>query len=114
MLFSFPQSNGPIQVAFYVYGEFESYKGGIYKTSKSELASGPEGGHAVKMIGWGAGPETDADGTKIPYWLIANSWCVLVGLCYATGQYLSLCFVGLLSGVKKVSFASCADPMSAV
>jgi hypothetical protein len=26
--------NGPIEVAFYVYGSFESYKGGIYKTSK--------------------------------------------------------------------------------
>jgi hypothetical protein len=37
--------HGPIEVAFYVYGDFESYKGGIYKRSKKDDA--PEGGHAV-------------------------------------------------------------------
>eukprot|EP01047_Picozoa_sp_COSAG01_P015768 COSAG01_NODE_794_length_13545_cov_7.323070_6_plen_227_part_00 len=69
--------HGPIEVAFYVYGDFQSYKGGIYKRSKKDAS--PEGGHAVKAVGWGEGPETYADGhpsagAPIPYWLIANSW----------------------------------------
>ena len=65
--------HGPIEVAFYVYGDFESYKGGIYKRSKKDDA--PEGGHAVKCVGWGEGPETDTEtGAPIKYWLIANSW----------------------------------------
>lgn len=66
-------TKGPIEVAFYVYGDFQSYKGGIYKRSKKDDA--PEGGHAVKAIGWGEGPETDAEtGEPVKYWLIANSW----------------------------------------
>ena len=66
-------TNGPIEVAFYVYGDFESYKGGIYKRSAKDDA--PEGGHAVKCIGWGEGPETDTEtGEPVEYWLIANSW----------------------------------------
>ena len=40
-------TNGPIEVAFYVYGEFESYKKGIYVRSAKEAEAGPEGGHAV-------------------------------------------------------------------
>ena len=56
--------NGPIQVAFFVFGDFMSYKGGVYThTGKSPMM----GGHAVKMVGWGV----DAG---VPYWTIANSW----------------------------------------
>jgi len=57
--------HGPIQVAFSVYPSFMSYKSGVYHKHKDELI--PEGGHAVKMIGWGK------DG-KLKYWLVANSW----------------------------------------
>jgi hypothetical protein len=48
-----------------VYGEFESYKGGIYRRAAHDAS--PEGGHAVKAVGWGVGPEKDAAGTEIPY-----------------------------------------------
>lgn len=55
--------NGPFAVAFTVYSDFPSYKGGVYThTSGSEL-----GGHAVRIVGWGT-----LNGT--PYWLISNSW----------------------------------------
>jgi cathepsin B len=56
-------AHGPIEVAFSVYADFESYKSGIYHhTTGSYL-----GGHAVRMIGWGV-----ENGVK--YWTIANSW----------------------------------------
>ncbi|KAF8383172.1 cpr-5 [Pristionchus pacificus] len=57
--------NGPVEVAFTVYEDFDQYTGGIYK----HVAGAVLGGHAVKMIGWGV-----EDGT--PYWLVANSWNV--------------------------------------
>jgi cathepsin B len=57
-------TNGPIEVAFTVYADFEAYKSGVYKHTTGEAL----GGHAVKMMGWG----TDAKGGD--YWLIANSW----------------------------------------
>ena len=40
-----------------------SYKSGVYKHTSGYL----EGGHAVKLIGWGT--ENGLD-----YWLCANSW----------------------------------------
>lgn len=58
-------AHGPIQVAFSVYKSFMSYKTGVYKKKWYELI--PEGGHAVKIVGWGT--EAGAD-----YWLVANSW----------------------------------------
>lgn len=58
-------TNGPVQVAFKVYKSFMSYKSGVYKKGKFELV--PEGGHAVKIVGWGT--ESGSD-----YWLVANSW----------------------------------------
>jgi cathepsin B len=58
-------TNGPIQVAFKVYKSFMSYKSGVYKKHWNEFF--PEGGHAVKIVGWGT--EKGAD-----YWLVANSW----------------------------------------
>jgi len=58
-------TNGPIQVAFMVYKSFMSYKSGVYKKHFFEYL--PEGGHAVKIVGWGVEAGTD-------YWLVANSW----------------------------------------
>jgi len=58
-------THGPIQVAFLVYKSFMSYKSGVYTKHFWELL--PEGGHAVKMVGWGTESGTD-------YWLVANSW----------------------------------------
>jgi len=64
-------TNGPIQVAFKVYKSFMSYKTGVYKKHWYELL--PEGGHAVKIVGWGTEDGTD-------YWLVANSWNTSWGL----------------------------------
>jgi len=56
-------TNGPIEVSFTVYGDFLTYKSGIY----ARTTGSPIGGHAVKMVGWGV-----ENGNK--YWKIANSW----------------------------------------
>lgn len=58
-------TNGPIQVAFKVYKSFMSYKTGVYQKHWYEVV--PEGGHAVKIVGWG----TD---NAVDYWKVANSW----------------------------------------
>jgi cathepsin B len=55
--------NGPVETAFSVYEDFMNYQGGIYH----HTTGGYLGGHAVKIVGWGA-----EEGVK--YWLAANSW----------------------------------------
>eukprot|EP00325_Prymnesiales_sp_UTEX-LB-985_P020522 CAMPEP_0174730410 /NCGR_PEP_ID=MMETSP1094-20130205/55546_1 /TAXON_ID=156173 /ORGANISM="Chrysochromulina brevifilum, Strain UTEX LB 985" /LENGTH=300 /DNA_ID=CAMNT_0015932671 /DNA_START=95 /DNA_END=997 /DNA_ORIENTATION=+ len=64
-------TNGPVQVAFKVYKSFMSYKTGVYKKHWYEVI--PEGGHAVKLVGWGTEDGND-------YWLVANSWNTNWGL----------------------------------
>merc|ERR1712232_1243595 len=54
---------GPVETAFTVYSDFENYVSGIYH----HVSGAEAGGHAVKIVGWGA-----EGGTK--YWEIANSW----------------------------------------
>jgi len=56
-------SGGPVETAFTVYSDFESYAGGVYHHVKGEMA----GGHAVKIVGWGVEGE-------VKYWKVANSW----------------------------------------
>jgi len=58
-------TSGPVQVAFSVYSDFMTYKSGVYHKAWWHLF--PEGGHAVKLIGWGTDSGQD-------YWLVANSW----------------------------------------
>jgi len=64
-------TNGPIQVAFLVYKSLMAYKSGVYSKHFWELL--PEGGHAVKIVGWGTESGTD-------YWLVANSWDTTWGM----------------------------------
>jgi cathepsin B len=64
-------TNGPVQVAFTVYSSFMNYKSGVYQKHWYEFL--PEGGHAVKVVGWGTESNTD-------YWLVANSWNTNWGL----------------------------------
>jgi cathepsin B len=40
---------GPMETAFTVYADFMNYKSGVYMHKTGQM----EGGHAVKMIGWG-------------------------------------------------------------
>jgi len=56
-------TNGPFEVAFEVYQDFMSYSSGIYH----HTSGGFEGGHAVKLIGYG-----EENGEK--FWTCANSW----------------------------------------
>ena len=62
-------TNGPVEGTFEVYTDFMSYKSGVYKHTTGSL----EGGHAIKIIGWGTENGTD-------YWLICNSWTVTWGI----------------------------------
>merc|ERR1719343_1224638 len=64
-------THGPIQVAFKVFKSFMTYKSGVYQKHFWEIL--PEGGHAVKIVGWGV--ENGVD-----YWLVANSWNTTWGL----------------------------------
>jgi len=58
-------ANGPVETAFYVFTDFMSYSNGVYHRTTTSV----DGGHAVKIIGWGVD-----EASKEPYWLIANSW----------------------------------------
>jgi len=55
--------NGPVETAFTVYADFVTYKSGVYR----HTTGGALGGHAVKIVGWGAEGGDN-------YWKIANSW----------------------------------------
>jgi cathepsin B len=55
--------NGPVEAAFTVYEDFNNYVSGVYH----HVTGSAEGGHAIKIIGWGTESGTD-------YWLVANSW----------------------------------------
>jgi cathepsin B len=57
--------NGPVIGYIPIYRDFLVYKGGIYNVL--EGTSKFQGGHAVKIIGWG-----NSDGTD--YWIVENSW----------------------------------------
>jgi cathepsin B len=56
-------TNGPFTVAFLVYRDFMTYKGGVYRYT----SGGALGGHAVKLTGFGV-----ENGVK--YWELKNSW----------------------------------------
>ncbi|KHJ85011.1 papain family cysteine protease [Oesophagostomum dentatum] len=61
-------TNGPVVGAFDTYEDFRPYGGGIYE----HLVGERRGGHAVRIIGWGAaGAQMERK-----YWIIANSWNV--------------------------------------
>jgi len=56
---------GPVTAAFMVFEDFTHYASGVYQHTSGRFL----GGHAVRVIGWGVD-----NSTKLPYWLIANSW----------------------------------------
>ena len=56
-------SDGPVEAAFTVYSDFETYSSGIYQ----HVSGSYEGGHAIRIVGWGTEDGTD-------YWKVANSW----------------------------------------
>jgi len=57
--------HGPVEASYYVFSDFMYANGiSVYKRSKRSTF---EGGHAVRVLGWG---ERGGD----PYWLVANTW----------------------------------------
>lgn len=60
-------NSGPVQATMYVYRDFFSYSGGVYRKSAA-TRGGPRGFHSVKLVGWGE----ERYGDK--YWIAANSW----------------------------------------
>ncbi|XP_041114514.1 dipeptidyl peptidase 1 [Polyodon spathula] len=63
--------NGPMGVAFEVYGDFMSYRGGIYHHTglTDEFNPFELTNHAVLLVGYGSDP-----GTGEKYWIVKNSW----------------------------------------
>lgn len=61
--------HGPIQAAFMVFKSFMSYQSGVYHKHLWEML--PEGGHAIKIVGWGV---DDQLFHEVKYWVVANSW----------------------------------------
>lgn len=59
-------NRGPVEVAFFVFSDFHSYRRGTYFRTPS--AFGPLGAHAVRLIGWGINKH------KVKNWLVANSF----------------------------------------
>ncbi|KAH8397770.1 hypothetical protein KR222_000881, partial [Zaprionus bogoriensis] len=58
-------TNGPVEGAFTVYEDLILYKSGVYQHVHGRAL----GGHAIRILGWGVWGES-----KVPYWLIGNSW----------------------------------------
>ncbi|XP_043547496.1 dipeptidyl peptidase 1 [Chiloscyllium plagiosum] len=63
--------NGPVSVAFEVYGDFMNYHGGIYHHTGLRDSFNPFEltNHAVLLIGYGSDSQT-----KENYWIVKNSW----------------------------------------
>lgn len=71
--------NGPVAAGIIVYNDFQTWwnsatasAGGVYKPTNTSQ-SNVDGGHAVKVIGWGLSGND-------PYWLIQNSWGTTGGI----------------------------------
>ncbi len=59
------------QTHLQVYTSFMSYKSGVYHKRILDVA---EGGHAIKIVGWGVEPPQKKWQKPQKYWLCANSW----------------------------------------
>jgi len=57
-------SNVPVAAAFYVNGDFQNYRGGIFSTS---TCPPQESNHVVMITGWGVDNGQN-------YWWVKNSW----------------------------------------
>jgi hypothetical protein len=87
---------GPVQAAFSVWSDFMQYKEGVY----SHVSGLFEGGHSVKIIGWGVD-----DTTSVPYcellWTIISSFR-LHGYIYIAIHLSAACHNGV--GVTQGSW----------
>jgi len=64
---------GPVAIAFQVVSDFQSYRGGVYDSTRCK--KGPmDVNHAVLTVGY----NTDSTGKQ--YWIVKNSWGTSFGL----------------------------------
>jgi cathepsin B len=85
-------TNGPIEAAMFIYSDFMSYTGGIYKQAWGSYI----GGHAIKIIGWGTQ-------NGINYWIISNSW----GRTWGETGHARIAFGQV--GIETQGYAGLAD-----
>mmetsp|Transcript_110724 Transcript_110724/g.319864 ORF Transcript_110724/g.319864 Transcript_110724/m.319864 type:complete len:371 (+) Transcript_110724:55-1167(+) len=61
-------THGPVSIAFQVASDFRDYSHGVYTSTVCKDGPG-DVNHAVLAVGYGVDAET-----KMPYWLVKNSW----------------------------------------
>jgi len=61
-------THGPVSIAFQVASDFRDYSHGVYTSTVCKNGPG-DVNHAVLAVGYGVDPDT-----KMPYWLVKNSW----------------------------------------
>nr|WCC90977.1 chatepsin B [Ostrinia furnacalis] len=83
--------NGPVVIAFKVYGDIHNYHGGVYEHSYGAF----EGYHAVRLIGFGV------DERGVDYWILANSW----GPGFGEGGFIRVKRGQAALGVESFVFA---------
>jgi hypothetical protein len=66
--------NGPLATGFQVFSDFMSPYDGTKVYTHSVANSTSQGGHAVKIVGWGEDGVDEKGNTNVPYWIIQNSW----------------------------------------
>ena len=93
--------HGPVEVSFYVFSDFISYRSGVYVRTPG--AYGPLGGHAVRLLGWGA--EEQKDKGPVDYWLLANSYSPPLG---GSKEPFMCLFKGYPKSSRRVSKGPCA------
>ena len=64
-------TNGRVEAGFRVYTSFMSYSSGVYHKKFFDVM---EGGHAIKIVGWGEQQPEHIWQKPVKYWLCANSW----------------------------------------
>jgi len=71
-------TDGPVEGGFSVYKSFMSYQAGVYSHKWWQVWDTIQGGHAIKIVGWGVDDSTASKGE--PFWWVQNSWSEQWGL----------------------------------